>query len=135
MLKSNYFLCNTFFAIKPLRCASLPIKPVGCTCSVRTIMKKPVTKIPSQSTKGTKMKRYDLPAHRLGVLKSWDSKHTGKVYIKKIYKGNTNTASYTNFENCFVLNYKIYMHTVKVFCVYIYHEFHMKVTSKFKIQN
>lgn len=49
----------------------------GCTCSVRNIMKRPVTKLPSQSSKGTKQKKYVVPPHLVGVLKSWDSKHTG----------------------------------------------------------
>lgn len=51
--------------------------PQCCTCAVRYIMRKPVSRLPNQSTKGTKMKRYDVPPHRIGVLKSWDSKHTG----------------------------------------------------------
>ena len=49
----------------------------GCACSVRNIMKRPVTKLPAQSSKGTKQKKYVVPPHLVGVLKSWDSKHTG----------------------------------------------------------
>ena len=54
----------------------------GCSCSIRNIMQRPVTKLPAQSTKGTKLKRYDVPPSRIGVLKSWDSRHTGMyIYI------------------------------------------------------
>jgi len=42
-------------------------------------MRKPVTKLPTSSSKGTKMKKYVVPPHRIGVIKSWDSKHTGVV--------------------------------------------------------
>jgi len=49
----------------------------GCSCSIRSIMKKPLTKLPNQSSKGTKMKKYVVPSHRMGVIKSWDSRHTG----------------------------------------------------------
>ncbi|XP_065681228.1 small ribosomal subunit protein uS3mA [Hydra vulgaris] len=53
------------------------LKHFGCTCSVRNIMRRPKTKLPDQSTKGTKLKRYEVPPHRIGVVKSWDSIHTG----------------------------------------------------------
>ncbi|XP_057311838.1 28S ribosomal protein S24-A, mitochondrial-like [Hydractinia symbiolongicarpus] len=66
MLKSNSRILNR-----------INLKSAGCLCSMRNIMKKPVTKLPNQSTKGTKMKRYEVPPHRIGVLKSWDSRHTG----------------------------------------------------------
>ena len=53
------------------------IQPQCCACAVRHIMRKPVTKLPNSSSKGTKMKKYVVPPHRVGVIKGWDSKHTG----------------------------------------------------------
>lgn len=70
MLKSNSRILNR-----------INLKSAGCLCSMRNIMKKPVTKLPNQSTKGTKMRRYEVPPHRIGVLKSWDSRHTGELEV------------------------------------------------------
>merc|ERR1740136_138833 len=67
--------------------AATPLSPftgfitplAGCTActSVRSISQKPLTKLPKKSSKGTKQKRYNVPASRIGQLKSWDSRHTG----------------------------------------------------------
>uniref|UniRef100_A0A7M5U1W1 Uncharacterized protein n=1 Tax=Clytia hemisphaerica TaxID=252671 RepID=A0A7M5U1W1_9CNID len=53
------------------------LQPQCCACAVRHIMRKPLTKLPNQSTKGTKMKKYVVPPHRIGVIKGHDSHHTG----------------------------------------------------------
>ena len=57
------------------------IQPQCCACAVRHIMRKPVTKLPTNSSKGTKMKKYVVPPHRVGVIKGWDSKHTGECSV------------------------------------------------------
>ena len=75
------YLLNAGKTIQPVLCGNTSLTPMvelapvshGCTI----IRQMSMGRRPTPSSKGTKMKRYNVPPHCIGLVKSSDSKHTG----------------------------------------------------------